>query len=560
MVPIKLALLLLAILPSLRPAETVMAPMRDGVRLATDVYKPAGQDRAPVVLIRTPYNKEGARRDCTWFSEHGYVCIAQDVRGRFASEGEFYPFVNEGTDGFDAIEWAAAQPWSNGKVGTFGGSYLAWDQYHAAMYRPPHLEAMFALVGGAKFFDEYAYPGGTPNPGWSAWILNSARSSQQAARNPEAAGRIETILKTGIIDWLKLPIAERSKTLEGFPAHRKVHDDFRAHTQFDDYWKQKGFWTAGYTREIKDVPAFFVTGWYDYFGDGSIDTFRALAASQKTPKRLVVGPWPHSTGRSECGAAAFGQPAAMDQRELAVEWFDRWLKGGAGKADSGGRVRYFRMGGGDGAAAGAGLVNVAGSWQTTTSFPPPGVGKRSFYLHTPGSLSTSSPSKAAPSRYRHTAADPVPTRGGRYGVGNSPMCPQDQRPLDSRSDVLRFSGAPLAESLDVTGRVEVRLWVSASASSADFTARLVDVYPSGLAMLVADGQRRASLKPGRPLEISIDLGYISILFTPGHRLRVDISSSNFPKYETNPLDAEITLFHDAGHPSRIELPVAAGTN
>ena len=160
--------------------QNVMAPMRDGVSLATDIYLPSGDGKFPVVLIRTPYNKDGARSQCTTFAARGYACVAQDCRGRFASQGEFYAFINEGKDGFDAIEWAARQPWSNGKVGTFGGSYLAWDQFHASMYRPPHLVAMFAIVGGANFLEEYAHPAGMPNLGWSNWILNSALTSPKA--------------------------------------------------------------------------------------------------------------------------------------------------------------------------------------------------------------------------------------------------------------------------------------------------------------------------------------------------------------------------------------------
>ncbi len=177
-----------------------MAPMRDGVRLATDIYRPARggiavEGRFPVLLYRSPYNKTGGRKDAIHYAQQGYVVVAQDCRGRFASEGEFYPFVNEGTDGYDAIEWAAAQPWSNGKVGTFGASYLAWDQYHAAMYNPPHLVAMFAVVGGANLYQEYGYPGGTPNLGWPLWILNSAVSSPPAARDPEARAPLAQILK-----------------------------------------------------------------------------------------------------------------------------------------------------------------------------------------------------------------------------------------------------------------------------------------------------------------------------------------------------------------------------
>ena len=533
-------------LPAATRMETLMVPMRDGVKLSTDVYLP-GEGRFPVIVVRTPYNKDGIKSQCGYFAEHGYGCVAQDVRGRFRSEGEFYAFVNEGLDGYDTIEWAGAQPWSDGKVGTFGGSYLAWDQYFASMYSPPHLVAMFALVGGTAFYDEYAYPGGTPNLGWPVWILNSARTSRQSER-------LDTIMKSGMMDWLKLSPAEREKTFDGFPAQKKMYRDFYAHPTFDSYWKQRGFWTAGYYGEMKDVPVFFVTGWYDYFGNGAIDVFRSLSARQKAPKKLLVGPWPHGTGGTVCGDASFGEMAAADQRALAVDWFDHWMKGRSFTGISEQTVRYFRMGGGDGSKTSDGKMNHGGAWKTAASYPLPGAGQLNYYLHGSRALSKQSPAAASPSRYRFVASDPAPTIGGRYNIGNTPMCPQDQRPLDSRKDILSFTSSALAEPLDVTGRPRVRLWVSSDAPSTDFTAKLIDVYPSGYAMHIADGQLRIQPTGKEITEVVIDLGYTSSLFTAGHRLRVDISSSNYPKFETNPHNANNVVYHEPAHPSRIELP------
>ncbi len=217
------------------------------------------------------------------------------MRGRFASEGRFYGFVNEGPDGYDTIEWAAAQPWSDGQVGTFGASYLAWDQYFAAMLRPPHLMAMFAVVGGANFYDEYGYPGGAPNVGWPVWILKSASTSRQVARHSDAAARAEEMMKDPR-KWLALGAKARLEVFRDFPDHARMYQDWLAHSKFDNYWRRRGFFTTGYYDDMKDVPVLFLTGWYDYFGTGAMENFAHLARSQHSMKRLVVGPWPHAIG------------------------------------------------------------------------------------------------------------------------------------------------------------------------------------------------------------------------------------------------------------------------
>src|ERR1035438_5129945 len=199
---------------------------------------------------------------------------------------------------FRSIEWAASQPWSDGQVGTFGASYLAWDQYFAAMLRPPHLQAMFALVGGAKFYDEYAYPGGIPNLGWPVWILKSAQTSPQAKDHPAQVAAMTKLLQETPVPWLKLSDEARAAIFRGFPDHERMYADFLQHPNFDSYWKQKGFYTAGAYQEMKDVPTFFLTGWYDYFADGVLENFRALSKSQHTMKRLLIGSWPHATGEA----------------------------------------------------------------------------------------------------------------------------------------------------------------------------------------------------------------------------------------------------------------------
>lgn len=290
-----------------------MVPMRDKVQLATDVYRPARAGAAvegkfPVLVVRTPYNKAGLARSGAWFAQRGYVVVAQDCRGRFRSEGDFYAFLNEGLDGYDTIEWAAAQPWSTGKVGTFGGSYLAWDQHHAAMYRPPHLEAMFAIVGGSNFYQDYAFPGGAPNLGWGSWLLQSARSSPLASKDPATVAPINAVMPAGPMAWLSQHPNKRAGAFELLPAHHRMYADFYGHPEFGDWWKQKGWYTRGHYNEIKDVPTVFLSGWYDYFGEGTLENFAELARRQKTPKKLIMGPWPHGTGRAECGELTSAPP------------------------------------------------------------------------------------------------------------------------------------------------------------------------------------------------------------------------------------------------------------
>lgn len=535
--------------------RTVQVPMRDGVKLAADLYLPSKAEKAPVLVVRTPYNKSGARGDAAYLAGRGYAVLAQDCRGRFDSGGRFYAFVNEGADGYDTIEWAAAQPWSNGQVGTFGASYLAWDQYFAAMLKPPHLVAMFALVGGARFYDEYGYPGGVPNLAWPVWILNSARSSRQAREHKDAADRIAAMLNTNPFEWLRLPAPERARIFEGFPEQARMYADFLAHPRFDDYWRQRGFDTAGHYAEMKDVPILFVTGWYDYFAEGVLGNFQALSRLQRTAKRLVVGPWPHATGGAACGDASFGDSAAVDQRALMADWFDHWLRGRRFTLVSEMPVRFFRMGGGDGARTN-GKLAAGGQWLDALSWPPEGSALTRYYLQPEGGLAPAPPKQSGASTFRHDPSNPVPTRGGRYGSGGwSPNCAQDTRPLDERADILKFQTAPLSGPVEVTGKIKAVIRATSDAPSADFAAKLIDVYPDGYALILGDGIARAAMGKS-PREVVIDIGSVSNLFAAGHRIRVDIAGSNFPRYEPNPSAGSHVVLHAPAHASYIELPVS----
>lgn len=532
---------------SVKTEQNVRVPMRDGVGLAADVYVPDTPGRFPTVVYRTPYNRAGLRSAGNYFAARGYAVVAQDVRGRFGSEGDFYAFVNEGPDGHDTIEWAAKQPWSTGQVVTDGASYLAWDQYHAAMYRPPHLAAMFANVGGNKFYDEFAYPGGVLNLGWSIWILRSAQTSTVAAPREELAA----ILRDPT-NWFRLPVAERARVLDAFPAHRRMFDDFYAHPQFDGVWRQKGFYTEGGWKEMKDVPTLFISGWFDYFVEGAIENFVGLRKRQKTPQSLWLGPWPHGVGGSGCGEASFGYSAAVDPKDLALDWFDLALQRRSPRIPT---VRWFRMGGGDGERDGRNRRMHGGRWFTADSWPPPGISTENWYLAAGGRLTRSRPEKGEQS-WRHNPADPVPSRGGRYTMVSSiAPCAQDQSPLDGRGDILRFASPPLTAPLEVTGRIAVYLEAGSSAKEADFAVKVMDVCPDGFAMILLDGIRRVRFTAGKAGEAVVDLGTVSNLFAKGHRLRVDVSSSNWPRAEVNPEASENRVVFGGARASRVVLPI-----
>jgi len=552
--------------------EDATVPMRDGVRLAATIYRPSAPGRYPVLVVRTPYNRAGAKGAATALAEQGFAVVAQDVRGRFESPGDFYAFLNEGPDGYDTIEWAAAQRWSNGKVGTFGASYLAWDQFYAAQYKPPHLASMYMIVGGSNFYQDFAFPGGTPNLGWSVWLARSAQTSPLANEKKEAAEKFQ-IATRDLTTWAATHPQERSKSFESFPPHLKMFTDYYSHPNFDSYWKHRGFYYESLYKEIKDVPSLFLSGWYDYFGEGTLKNFTAVHKTQKTEKKLIMGPWPHGTGRAVCGDVAFGDAATANEVAMMADWFRHTLYGERLKLIRNETVSVFRMGGGSGERT-SDKFQHGGKWLTYSTWPAPAKNKV-LYLGAGGKLVDSVPA-AATITYVFDPDNPVPTLGGRYGIPGTPDCAQDQRPLKDRSDIVRFETAPLDADLDVTGMVRARLTVSTDAKDTDFTAKLIDVYPSGYELILADSQIRlrfrkgfekpAPYTPGSKTEVAIDLGSISNLFVKGHKLRLDVSSSNYPKFEPNPGTGE-----DAGTytkrvkatnsvylgSSRLELPVVS---
>ena len=605
----------------------VMVPMRDGVRMATDIYLPAQGGRPlpgpfPVLLSRTPYGKAGTGGVATarLMASHGYADVIQDVRGRFASEGRFYLKTSEGRDGYDTVEWIAQQPWSNGKVGSYGGSYLAETQTSMAVLRPPHLAAMFILVSSANYYEDGAYAGGA-----FALLHNVDYAMSLASTSPEAAAILarqqpsvvpnyqdwadnftgtETAIgrqfKDHLLAWVRAyPFRPNASPLLQFPTYQGWLQDFADHPYMDDYWKQNGFMVEGHYADIPDIPIHFVTGWYDLFFRGSLVNYMGAAKAHRSLTQLVVGPWVHGVGPDFAGDVNFGREAAVDLNQLQLDWFDHVLQGKQTGVLEAPPVRMFVMGGGTDRKGEGGRLEHGGRWVGVKAWPPPESTARPYFFHADGSLSESAPPAGGAefTEFAYDPAHPVPTIGGKIDSGHQLFAwgPQNQScagaidgcpdvmPLSARRDVLVFQSSPLAAPLEIAGPVQVELWISSSAPDTDFTAKLIDIippntdYPDGYAMNLADritrvrsdGDRTRSrlLTPGEVRKVTIDLIAAGNHLADGHRIRVDISSSNYPFFDANPNTGERMghethrqvalnrVHHTPQRPSRILLPV-----
>lgn len=531
--------------------------MRDGVSLAADVYRPDGPGKFPVLLQRTPYNRAGESADALKLASHGYVVVIQDTRGRFDSGGEFYPFRHESQDGYDTVEWAAALPYSDGKVGMFGGSYVGATQMLAAIAAPPHLVSIFPYVTASEYYDGWTYQSGA----LQQWFASSWSSglAQDTARRKTAADPKQWV-------W-QLPV-DAYKMIE-LPAASSLAPYFRdwvAHDTDDAYWAP---WKISDHYPEMKVKALHAGGWHDIFLKGSIKNFTGMrqASPVAVDQRLLLGPWAHAETSPEgkVGDVTFGKKAVLDMTGTLLKWSDYALKGVKNEYASGAPVRIFVMG-----------ENV---WRDEQEFPLARTEYKSYYLSR-GTLSASAPGAGVePEKFVYDPANPVPTIGGRLCCRNDqlPPGPADQRPNEGRSDVLVFSTPPLERDVEATGYVRVKLYAATSAVDTDFTALLADVEPSGYARFLTDGIVRArfrnSLKkaepvePGKVYEYDIDLWATSNVFKAGHRIRLYISSSNFPRFNRNlntgepiagrerSVPATQTIYHDAKHPSALILPV-----
>jgi hypothetical protein len=612
--------------------EDVMVPMRDGVRLAADIYRPARdrgpvEEALPVLLERTPYGKgDPERRErARFFTRHGYVVVLQDCRGCYGSEGILYFLAQEPKDGYDTVEWVARQPWSNGKVGTYGTSYMSWVQSALATQRPPHLSCMFPNMGGWNAYTSSVRQGGAFELRFMAWAF------WHAALNPQKELKAspwvdEALNRCDLQEWLtRMPIRQGETPLKLVPSYERWLFDIFAHGDYDDFWKQPGFAIEEFAREFADVPLYLCGGWYDSYTRATLECFSTLAREKKGPTvKVLMGPWTHGTSTTElsyAGDVDLGPEAALSSfDELHLRWFDHWLKGEENGIERASPVRIFVMGGGSGRRTAEGRLDHGGRWRDEREWPLARTDYTELYIHEDGSLREEPPTiEESCSRYLFDPKAPVPTIGGNFSSLDYLLPPPpdvdpkvvpgalrrghitpaggfDQRegpqffgckppylPLSSRPDVLVFQSESLKEDLEVTGPIEVKLWVSSSARDTDFTAKLIDVYPpgedfpEGYALNVSDSILRAryrdswskgkEMEPGRVYPITIALYPTSNLFKRGHRIRLDISSSNFPRFDVNPntgeplglnrrsVVAENSVYHDRSRPSHVILPV-----
>ncbi len=603
----------------------LMVPLRDGVRLATDVYLPARNgtpvaERFPVILERTPYNKTADSRSertpddprpksraqvAEFFVRNGYVVIYQDCRGRYKSEGEFVKYLSDGLDGFDTCKWILAQPWCNGKIGTMGLSYAAHTQGALGSAGAPGVAAMVLDSGGFS----NAYQGGIRQGGafelkQATWAYNQALESPGIRDHPE---RLAALRAVDIKQWFgRMPWKRGDSPLALAPEYEDYLFEQWEHGTFDSYWKQLGIYAAGYYDRFPEAAMVHMSSWFDPYPRTATENYLGLSRRKRGPVRLILGPWTHGDRQlSYAGNVDFGAEAVFDGHVEAdwltfrLRWFDRWLKGAANGVDREPRVRIFVMGGGSGRKNPAGRLDHGGHWRAETDWPLPGTQWTPYYLHADGLLSSSLPEKAESFReYRYDPAHPVPTVGGTITSGQPVMVGGgfDQRegpaffgsrapwaPLADRPDVLVFQTPPLGEVLELTGPLRVNLWISSDGPDTDFTAKLIDVYPpgpdypDGYAMNLTDGILRARyrkswerpelMQPGAVYPVTIDAFPTSNLFQPGHRIRLDISSSNFPHFDANPNTGEPEgwntrvriatnrVYLDRARPSHAVLPV-----
>ena len=548
----------------------VRARMRDGVWLVADIYRPEGEGKFPVLLERTPYDRAGDSDMAYELAAHGYVVVLQDTRGRYDSGGEFYPFRDESRDGYDTVEWAAQLAHSNGKVGMFGGSYVGATQMLAAMARPPHLVAIFPYVTASEYYEGWTYQSGVLMQWFTSSWTSILAVDTLRRRADESSQPKEWVSQLPVENYpvLKLP------TPAGLAPYFR---DWVEHERDDSYWQR---WRVSDHYREMNVQGLHAAGWHDLFLKGSIKNYTGLRAEGGAPEvragqRLLIGPWAHAPTSPEgkIGDVVFGKNAVLDMTGAALRWFDYTLKGVQNEFATAPPVRLFIMG-----------DNV---WRDEQEFPLARTRYTRYYLHSQrganglagdGQLSMVAPAGERPDQFEYDPKNPVPTIGGRLCCGTAlPPGPFDQRPNESRPDVLVFSTPPLEKDLEVTGFVTVELYASTSAADTDFTALLADVDAAGYARFLTDGIVRARYRtntarpeeivPGKVYKYVIDLWATSNVFKAGHRVRLYLSSSNFPRFNRNPntgdpmlgssgsVKARQTVYHDGEHDSALILPV-----
>jgi putative CocE/NonD family hydrolase len=549
--------------------EGVAAKMRDGVTLRADIYRPKADGRFPVLLERTPYDKHGSAAFGLKAASRGYVVILQDTRGRYSSEGEWYPFKFESADGYDTVEWAAALPYSNGKVGMFGASYVGATQMLTAIAGPPHLAGICPVVTASNYHDGWTYQGGAFEQWFSqSWTSGLAQDTLRR-RAQKSSQALQWVWKLPLTTY---PLFEVGSN-EGLASY---FVDWLRHPSYDAYWQQ---WSIEENYPRIKVPAYHVGGWYDIFMGGTVRNYVGIKSAggsdeAKRAQRLLLGPWYHGPFDGKSGDIDFGSEAKGDTDELTLRWYDFVLKGISSGIQREKPVRIFVMG-----------KNI---WRDEDDWPLGRAKTTRYYLHSSGkaqslkgdgALNTSEPKNESPDNFTYNPAEPVPTRGGGLCCDNEHLASGafDQRPIEARTDVLLFSAPAFTKDFEVTGPISVELYVTSSAVDTDFTAKLVDVWPNGFAQNLTDGILRARyrkspaqpeyLNPGEIYKITIDLWATSNVFLAGHQIRLEVSSSNFPRFDRNSntgedngqttrlVSAQNTIYHDGEHPSALVLPV-----
>jgi hypothetical protein len=571
--------------------KNLAVAMRDGVTLATDVYRPAAEQPLPVVMLRLPYNKENPvllflAGDILRVAQAGYAVVVQDCRGTYASGGVFDPYFQEAEDGADAIAWAAAQPWCNGVVGTMGASYYGATQWLAAGEQPPALRAMAPFITTDQYYDRWTYQGGAFQLGFMLqWAASTFAVGEVVRRLGQGqAGMAE--LGAAIAGADGVAAAYEHLPLTDVPGLKDLapyYLDWLAHPSYDAYWQ-----TAAPCENYAKItaPALNFGGWYDLFLGGTLANYvgmkaRGGSAAARTGQHLVIGPWVHGYNGGVYPERNFGlmaMDAVADVTAMQIRWFDHWLKNEDNGVAEAKPVKLFIMG--------------LDAWREEADWPLPDTCFEKWYLHSAGRansaagdgvLSTRSPGAESADTYLYDPRDPVRTCGGAtflpglFVAANAG--PRDQREIEARADVLCYTSAVLEHDVEVTGPVTLTLFVSSSALDTDFTGKLVDVHPDGRAMILTDGILRARyreslsapklMQPGTVYELEIDMVATANLFRAGHRIRLEVSSSNFPRFDRNTnsggviaheteadfIVATNRVWHDESRPSHLVLPV-----
>lgn len=563
----------------------VAAEMRDGTVLYADVYRPSlGEGPWPVLLLRQPYDKAHAMTFSyahpSWYASRGYLVVSQDERGRWSSGGEFSPFRNEMEDGYDTVEWAASLPGSSGKVGMYGFSYGGATQLLAAAARPPHLTCISPAFCTPQFYEGWAYNGGAFalafNLSWSLYLAaDTARRRGLSQYEATLWKALQSMHDWW--DWLPMTTFPLLKAYELAPYFFEWLD----HPEYDAYWKR---WSIDRFYQRITVPALHLGGWYDIFRDGTLGLFEGLSRNAGSPtarenQKLIMGPYYHNPWSQVMGSCDLGAAASSPVDMLQIRWYDHWLKGVENGIMEEPRVSYFALG--------------ENAWKENSMWPPAPSGPVTLYLQSggranslggDGTLSPEPPGDQPPDVYVYDPRDPVPSIGGQSCCipGVTPMGPADQRPVEAFNQVLVYTGPPLDRPVIVAGPVDAFLWVATDAPDTDFCVKLVDVYPDGKAINLTSGILRAKyrnslerpelLSPGEVYPLRVFGGSTAAVFRAGHRIRLEVTSSNFPCWDRNTNTGENPMkdgysevrtatqqvFHDRARPSHVVLRVLDG--